>query len=324
MLPLLLTAAGSAPAPQEAPPLRLDLPLACVFGRDCFVQQYVDHDAGPAAKDYRCGPRSYDGHKGTDFRLSTLAAQRRGVVVLAVAGGTVRAIRDDMDDRLIDGRDLSAVKGRECGNGVLIEAPRGWEMQYCHMAKGSVRVAPGQTVSGGQPLGRVGLSGDTEFPHLHLSLRHQGSIVDPFAPHLPDNACGTESGKSLWSATAAEMLAYREGQFINAGFADRPVTEDAIENEALKAPHAASPALVFYVRLIGVRRGDILRLAVIAPDGSTLASKDNVIDRDQATRWAFIGKRTGAGGLARGLYTGSATLIRAGRAVARREDRLSL
>jgi len=317
-------AAGPGGGAEEMPPPQLGLPLACAFGQDCFIQQYVDHDAGPGAKDYRCGPRSYDGHKGTDFRLTTLAAQRRGVAVLAAAGGTVRAIRADMDDRLIENGDSGPVKGRECGNGVLIEAPGGWEMQYCHMARGSIAVKPGQPVASGDRLGLVGLSGDTEFPHLHLSIRYQGRIVDPFAPGLAENSCGAGGGAPLWTGAAARALAYRSSEIINAGFAGAPVTAEGIDAETLKAPGAQSTALVYYARLIGVRKGDVLRLSIAGPDGTVFASRDNPIDRDQAVRWAFAGKRTAANGLARGRYTGSVTLIRAGAAIARREDRLIL
>src|SRR5690606_21465600 len=44
-------------------------PVNCDVGRDCFIQQYVDHDAGDGYSDYRCGPLSYDTHKGTDIRI---------------------------------------------------------------------------------------------------------------------------------------------------------------------------------------------------------------------------------------------------------------
>ncbi len=333
---MLLGAAAPAPSgiPGEAPPPRLDLPLRCSFGQDCFIQHYVDHDPGPGVRDYRCGVRSYDGHKGTDFRLATLAAQRRGVAVLAAADGIVRASRDGMADRLIADGDFSAVSGRECGNGVMIAAPGGWELHYCHMALGSVRVVPGQSVRRGEPLGLVGLSGDAQFPHLHLMLRHEGRVVDPFAPDLPvgdgegaalgTGMCGRPAGRSFWSASAAKALAYREGEFINAGFADAPVTEEGLENAVLRPPGARSPMLVYYARAIGVREGDMMRLTITSPDGGVMVARDIAIDRDMAIRWAFIGKPAGAGGLARGLYRGTAVLIRGGRIAARRSDRLRL
>src|SRR5262249_35663984 len=47
----------------------LGLPIDCEVGRSCVIQNYVDHDPSPNARDYQCGTLTYDGHNGTDFRL---------------------------------------------------------------------------------------------------------------------------------------------------------------------------------------------------------------------------------------------------------------
>lgn len=150
---------GAAPA---ATPFRIALPLACTLGKDCAVQNYPDDDPGPAARDYQCHGRTYQGHDGTDIRIPSLARQRAGVAVLAAAPGIVLRVRDGAPD--ISVRDLppGAVAGQECGNGVVIDHGPLWQTQYCHMARGSVIVRRGQPVAAGTPLGRVGLSGDTE------------------------------------------------------------------------------------------------------------------------------------------------------------------
>src|SRR5882672_4030756 len=67
--------------------IELGLPLDCEIGPTCLVQNYVDHDQSGGASDYQCGALTYDGHDGTDFRVPTLAMQRGGVDVLAVADG---------------------------------------------------------------------------------------------------------------------------------------------------------------------------------------------------------------------------------------------
>lgn len=322
LMPMLLAAAPptDAPAPQLPPPPRLELPLACDFGKECFIQQYPDHDTGPGAKDFRCGTLSYDTHNGTDFRLTSVAAQRRGVGVITAAPGTVRAIRNDMDDRLLPkGQAKLDAKGRECGNGVLIAHEGGWESQYCHMAKGSIAVSPGQQVKAGEALGRVGLSGNTEFPHLHLALRHQGRPVDPFAPKLADNTCGEGGGTPLWSAAAIARLPYRAGQIINAGFGSGPVTESAIDEEAVTPPDASAPAATFYARFIGVQAGDTIRLTLRAPDGTTAASHEKAIEKPMAVWFSFVGRRAPPRGWAKGAWRGEAELLRGGQPVARRE-----
>ena len=57
--------------------------------------------------------------------------------------------------------------------------------------KDSIVVKKGQRVAMGAILGQVGLSGKTQFPHVHLSVRHNGTVVDPFDPDSRDT-CNPE------------------------------------------------------------------------------------------------------------------------------------
>ena len=299
-----------APAPQ------LELPIACVPGRTCFIQQYPDHDPGPGARDYRCGQRVYDGHDGVDIRLPSIASQRKGVAVLVAAPGVVRGVRDDMNDVVLDRSNLASIKGRECGNGVVIAHPGGWETQYCHMARGSISVKPGQSVQPGEKLGMVGLSGDTQFPHVHLSVRHESTKVDPFAPALSPGTCGAGGGKMLWTAKAAAVLAYRETEIINAGFAAGPVSMDTIDQGSTEKPTASSSALVFYARAIGLQPGDLVRLKVNQPDGTELVRSDTPVDRAKAQWLSFAGKKRPVSGWPRGQYRAECSILRAGKIAA--------
>ena len=140
-----------APPLAEATPPELGLPLACQLGQDCFIQQYVDTQEGPGAQDYTCGPLSYDGHKGTDIRVRDLPAMEAGVPVLAAAAGVVKGIRDGEPDIRVSERGLDQVKGKEAGNGVVIDHGNGWETQYSHLKQRSVRVKLGDRVEAGQP-----------------------------------------------------------------------------------------------------------------------------------------------------------------------------
>jgi hypothetical protein len=293
--------------------ITLELPIDCRFGETCFIQQYVDHDPGTGATDYRCGPLTYDGHDGTDFRLPTLADQARGVDVLAAAPGVVKAVRDGVEDVSVEKIGRAAVAGRECGNGVVIAHADGWETQYCHMAKGSVRVRPGQAVAAREALGRVGESGDAAFIHLHLSVRHNGWTVDPFAYDAPPGGCGTEA--SLWSPAAAAQLAYRTPQLINWGFSDGPVSGDDIETGAAgaRALGADPPAIVAFVRVIGLMKGDVLSLELDGPGGLRAVSKPVTLERNEAQHLQFTGPRRPASGWAAGAYTAHFTVTRAGK-----------
>jgi murein DD-endopeptidase MepM/ murein hydrolase activator NlpD len=105
-------------------------------------------------RDYRCGGRSYDGHDGTDIRIRNQEIQRQGIEVLAAAPGRVIGTRNDMEDISVKTVSKAAIAGKECGNGVVIDHEGGWRTQYCHMAKGSVRVKVGDQMTTGQPIGR--------------------------------------------------------------------------------------------------------------------------------------------------------------------------
>jgi murein DD-endopeptidase MepM/ murein hydrolase activator NlpD len=318
-----LLSLGAAPAP-AAPGIVLQSPIGCVVGEVCQIQQYFDHDAGPGAKDYRCGGETYDKHDGTDIRVPDMAAVRRGVPVLAAAAGRVRGGRDGMEDinvAKIGGQ--AAVASRECGNGVVLVHEGGWETQYCHMRKGSVAVKTGDTVAAGQVLGMVGMSGDAEFPHLHLSVRHNGEKVDPFANGAAPGACN--AGASLWAAGARTQFAYRSPALLNAGFAAGPVSDDAAEAGDIPPPGPASAAMVVWVRVIGLKLGDVVNLTLLRPDGSAIAAdRGGPMDHDKAQWRMFVGGRRPAAGWPAGRYRGRLEVSRGGKVVLARTVELTL
>ena len=145
---LAFVAAATAFAIAPAAAFELVFPVACEIGETCAIQHYVDRDPGPDALDYRCGHQTYDGHDGIDIRIPTLRDMTAGVAVLAAADGTVARTRDEIPDVMFDEANAAAVADRECGNGVVIEHGDGWVTQYCHLKRGSIRVAPGETVEG--------------------------------------------------------------------------------------------------------------------------------------------------------------------------------
>jgi hypothetical protein len=288
----------------KADEIKLYFPVRCELGSTCFVQNYVDHDGTDRVRDYQCGGRSYDAHDGTDIRIPDMAVQRQGVEVLAAAAGTVTAIRDEVDDVSVRTIGKAAIKGKECGNGVVIDHANGWKTQYCHLAKGSVRVNRNERVSPRQPIGLIGLSGDTEFAHLHLTVRHLNKIVDPFAYEPEPTVCG--SGRPIWTGLTSDQLKYRPREILNAGFTDRTPTMDMVESgEAAKYPASLeSEALAAYVRVIGLRQGDQQTVTVRDPDGAILSEyKAPVLDRDKAQYFVASGRKRKAAAWMRGSYT---------------------
>jgi Peptidase family M23 len=315
--------AALGPSNAGAEPPRLAFPLACEIGRTCEIQHYVDRDPGPGMQDYRCGRRVEDKHDGIDFRLTDMAAQRAGVDVLAAAAGRVIAIRDGVPDISIRAPGAPSTAGHQCGNRVAIGLGDGWILDYCHLAQGSLKVRVGDTVAAGQPLAHVGLSGDTEFPHLHFSVRHANQVVDPFAP-VAATGCEAETA-SLWTPAAAAQMPYRRGVVLNTGFASAQVDGAAIENRTVAALGADPPALVAYARLIGLELGDVIAITVLGPDGQAAAQGTlPPLDHDKDEFRAQVGRKRPPQGWARGVYTATLEVRRAGAVVIRQRWQTTL
>jgi len=302
----------SAALAQGAPPLAV--PVDCEIGRACVVQNYVDHEPGPEARDYRCGLLTYDGHKGTDIRVIDTAMFRRGVAVLAAAPGRVRAVRDGMQDASVRATGKAAIAGREAGNSVVIEHGEGWETQYAHMRKGSVAVRAGDAVKAGQKLGLVGLSGNTEFPHLHLEIRHNGKTVDPFVGLEPAQAC-MPGDRPLWQKQARGALAYVATGVLDAGIAGAPpgTGDGNVDRDKTEAFTPAAGAAVFWVQIYGAQANDLEELRLIAPDGRVLAERKDRLSRNRAQWLAYAGLRRGGALWPAGAYRGEYALYRGAR-----------
>jgi murein DD-endopeptidase MepM/ murein hydrolase activator NlpD len=299
--------------------ISLALPIRCQVGVSCFIQNYVDHDASGKVRDYSCGARSYDGHDGTDIRIRNQAIQRQGVEALAAAPGRVVGMRNDMEDVSIRTAGKAAIAGKECGNGALVEHDGGWSTQYCHLAKGSVRVKGGDRVSAGQPIGLVGLSGDTEFFHLHFTVRYRGKAVDPFAFGAPENSCG--GGRSLWAASLREQIQYRPREAIDFGFAAVAPTMEMVEaGDIDRQPVTpASDALVAYVRVIGLQAGDQQSLVVQSPAGAAFVTNNlPALDRDKAQFLVIAGKKRAEAAWPAGRYSAAYRVTRDGAEVLRK------
>ncbi|MES2969881.1 MAG: M23 family metallopeptidase [Pseudomonadota bacterium] len=313
-LALLLTLAPAFPAGA----FELAFPVACDLGDTCHIQNAFDHDAGPDATDATCGSLAYDGHDGTDIALPTIAAMRQGVNVLAAAPGTITGVRDVMPDILISDPTAPALNGRDCGNGVVIDHGDGWETQYCHMMKGSVAVSTGQIVSAGTPLGQIGLSGNTEFPHLHLSVRRNGVEVDPFAPDATD--CGPLPNDDLW----LDDVTLTPGGILDIGISTA-VPDYAAIKAGLPDPNTlpdTAPALVVWAYTFGTKAGDMIDLSLTGPDEVVIA--DTIpLDRAQAQSFRAIGRKL-RDVWPHGTYQGSAGLTRNGETVDQSEVTLTI
>lgn len=97
-------------------------------------------------------------HTGLDFAAPT------GTPIFAVASGVI----------------LQTGWAGPYGNRTVERLPDGTELWYAHQSEIGVR--PGQSVLAGQTIGKIGATGNTTGPHLHLEVRPGGGDpVDPYA-----------------------------------------------------------------------------------------------------------------------------------------------
>jgi murein DD-endopeptidase MepM/ murein hydrolase activator NlpD len=117
-------------------------------------------------------------HKGDGRSLDDYYAY--GLPVLAPADGVVVETFDDDPDmppgRLGGGTTAS-------GNHVVIEVAPSEYLWLCHLQPGSITVTSGDHVAQGQAIAKVGNSGNTGEPHLHIQL--QDSNDPDFSEGIP-------------------------------------------------------------------------------------------------------------------------------------------
>lgn len=94
--------------------------------------------------------------------------------VYAAAGGKVAFVQYDMPDMppgtLPDPRIFRNDPRRILGNAVAVSHANGEFTYYAHLQQASINVSEGELIRRGTLLGRVGNSGQSPGPHLHLHL----------------------------------------------------------------------------------------------------------------------------------------------------------
>ncbi|MGL5080985.1 MAG: M23 family metallopeptidase [Microcoleaceae cyanobacterium] len=296
---------------------QFSIPVQCSLGKDCFILLYPDRDPSPNEIDFGCGRQTYNSHTGTDFAIPDEQIMAQGVQVLASAPGKVLRVRDGVSDRRLENiAEKANVEGMECGNGVVIDHSSlsngsGWETQYCHLRKGSIVVKPGDRVERGATLGMVGASGAASFPHVHLSVRHQGKIVDPFVG--PEAGAGCQVNRTaLWD----QSLPYTPTGLIRSGFASAPPTMNQLWQGKFKETTLAktSPNIIFWAQIYGVFQGDRVEYKLFDPAGNVVLNHQETLKSPGRTWFGYVGKKNlPQNPLALGNWRGEYRLIREGK-----------
>jgi hypothetical protein len=273
----------------------LGLPVNCRLGLDCFVQQMPDIDPGHGTLDSLCGQATYPGHTGWDIRLRSLADIARDVPVVAIADGTVARIRDGIPDQIFEANDRLRLAEKECGNGVVIDHQSGLSAQYCHMKIGSLTVRPGMRVQKGEHIGSIGSSGLAEFPHVHLSVRLNGKLVDPLSgERLEDEAhvCGDLSG-SMFDTASRQALVQPAAAILDVGLANAPPElSNLVQTGGPPLVTGRSNSMVAWVWAINADEGAQFRFRLIGPGEVTLIDRmTDALPRRKANYLAYAGRK---------------------------------
>lgn len=121
------------------PPLKGDLHISSRFGR----------------RNNPFGKKTTEHHSGLDLRA------KAGTPIYAMLPGTVEAIG-------YDSRSGNYIKLRH-GN---------FTVSYCHLIK-KPTIPLGTHVAAGTPVAFVGSTGRSTGPHLHITLKHHGTLINP-------------------------------------------------------------------------------------------------------------------------------------------------
>ncbi len=259
---------------QVLTPMDFAFPLVGTLNDDFFYVNYVDLDPTLGISDYRCGLKSYDGHRGNDITLPSLVRMDQGVTVLAAAPGTVTSVTDGLPDR-------STTRGSGgFGNHVRIAHAAGWESIYGHMATNSIAVSVGQTVGAGAALGLVGSSGNSSMPHLHMEFQRNGTVVDAFG-----GPCGR--GVNHWAVPVPYQDTRRLIQYAT--------TPEDLTLDLVKAPtpnvttfSTADGRVYFWVHMLNLAEGSVSRFDYYDPSGALFWTYSVAHDQFYSMSWWWV------------------------------------
>lgn len=152
------------------------------------------------------------------YRVHPISGEKnlhRGMDIGVASGTPIKAIQD--------GRVVSAGNAGDYGLCVVIEGEDGYQSRYAHCS--SLSVSAGQEVKRGDEIAKVGSTGNSTGPHLHLEVTHNGEYLNPYyfvdnggdgftpgggaagSPAIPDDP-GSPMGDGSWEAMLAEAERY--------------------------------------------------------------------------------------------------------------------
>jgi murein DD-endopeptidase MepM/ murein hydrolase activator NlpD len=146
-----------------------------------------------------------------------------GKPVLAVADARVVAARDGLPDN-IPGHGAAfhpavpITLDTIAGNTITLDLGSGQFAYYMHLQPGSLRVHAGDRVRRGQPIARVGATGDAREPHLHYEVTNSPELaLGEGVPYLIDRYWTKTANGATELHTRELPLDHEVADFIQAG-----------------------------------------------------------------------------------------------------------
>jgi murein DD-endopeptidase MepM/ murein hydrolase activator NlpD len=243
---------------------------------DCsnyVITNNVDVDNTSGIKDYTCGSRTYNGHRGTDIvpePYPFYKMDNNQVEVIAALGGTIVAKTEgNFDKNCVTGANPFQ------GNHIAIQHSDGSRTLYYHMKKNSLTSKIiGQTVVTGEFLGIVGSSGSSNIPHLHFEVWSGSSsttLNDPYA-----GTCNLFNATSWW----INQKPYKEPGIIKLQINTIPVvltscpTTETPNELSNFAPTGGTARFYRWIR--DDSPGLVSTMRIINPDGTTFDTWEGI------------------------------------------------
>jgi hypothetical protein len=150
-------------------------PQGGILGRDLTLVNSVDLDpAAGATLDPWCGTKTYDTHTGEDVTYRSFREIKIGVPVFSLTDGTVSEVQDGLNDFRF-GPNL----GPRFDNHLVVDTADGRRFVYGHL-RHNLTLRRGDVVQAGQQIAWSASSGNSAWPHLHLTELVNGEPHDLF------------------------------------------------------------------------------------------------------------------------------------------------
>ena len=242
-----------------------------------------------------CGSKATDNNQSTHISLGTTQSHLSNIPVIATANGKV-----------LEAQNI----GGFCGTRVLIDHGEGWQSSYCHLNPETLLARRNQTVQSGQVIGTIGISGQTNWPHLSYALLRNGMVFDPFSNRTNLEGCAQKSD-TLWSGGINPL--YEPAQVTSIGFHVGYIRTNSILSGILKPAEkirSETPQLSLWTLMMNIQKGDEISLKIVAPDMRIVKQQTIIAGKSRVRYPLFFSASRGKLLWDKGVYRGEITVTR--------------